>query len=664
MVRSIPRLAGLWLALVVPVLSSTSHGADAPPPASAFGQTPDFNFVALSPDGRTIAMDRLTRGGLKVVLFRPGDSKPLRIVSITAGTKLRGLDWADSQTALIDASSLLHIERVADSRSDYEVWRTMAAGTDGGAMRTLLLDDPTRSFVTGAEVLPIRSQRPHTVSMVTIDYYLGAQRPTVGSHLTEKRRDDGWVSTLFDVDTVTGKGRVVERGTPYTRQWLVDPQGVPIARTEWKADTRELTVLARDGMGWRPIFSHKGNDPMTLAGLGPDRKAIVAIGENDADRSKAWAIPLDGSAATVAFEDPHADVSSAIVDRDTGIVVGYWIGGTDSRPHYTDPERAALRKALEKAFPSQDVYIADLSSDAQRLLVRTESSEGPQAYYLVDRTAHTAQAIGDSYPGLADARLGEVQDITYAARDGATIPAFLTLPPGKGEKNLPLVVLVHGGPESRDPGGFDWWAQFLATRGYAVLQPQFRGSTGYGAAHRLAGYHQWGGLMQDDVTDGVRHLVSTGVADPKRICIVGASYGGYAALAGAAFTPDLYACAVSVAGVSDLPQMIGDVENRSGEKADSLAYWKDHIGSAMDRKVIEASPDRAAANIKAPILLLHGTDDTVVPMRQSDAMARALDAAHKPYEYVKLPGEDHWLSNGATRTEVLERIEAFLAKYL
>jgi len=245
------------------------------------------------------------------------------------------------------------------------------------------------------------------------------------------------------------------------------------------------------------------------------------------------------------------------------------------------------------------------------------------------------------------------------------LTGYLTLPADAVEKNLPLVVMPHGGPEDRDETGFDWLAQFIASRGYAVLQPQFRGSTGRGRAHADAGRHQWGLRMQDDVTDGVQALISQGIVDPKRVCIVGWSYGGYAALAGAAFTPDMYACAASIGGVSDLPVMLGVITRDGGRESDAFAYWRDHIGSPFDPNVIAKSPARAAMTVRAPILLLHGTNDTVVPIEQSRLMASALRKARKPVEIIELTGEDHWMKTSSTsRIRTLTELERFLWQYI
>jgi dipeptidyl aminopeptidase/acylaminoacyl peptidase len=238
------------------------------------------------------------------------------------------------------------------------------------------------------------------------------------------------------------------------------------------------------------------------------------------------------------------------------------------------------------------------------------------------------------------------------------------LPPGLEPKGLPLVVFPHGGPYARDTADFDWWAQFMATRGYAVLQPQFRGSWGFGADLYRAGHKQWGRGMQDDITAGVQDLVRKGIADPKRICIVGASYGGYAALAGVAFTPDLYACAVSVNGISDIPQMAGFIRERGGDDSPAYRSWQDLIGNPGDQDIIAFSPSRAVESIKAPILLIHAANDTRVPPSQSRIFADLLRRKGKDVELIELPGEDHWLSTGQSRLAVLEALDRFLKAHL
>jgi len=228
------------------------------------------------------------------------------------------------------------------------------------------------------------------------------------------------------------------------------------------------------------------------------------------------------------------------------------------------------------------------------------------------------------------------------------------------------VINPHGGPHSYDRLGFDWLPQALASRGYLVVQPQFRGSTGFGSAHWQAGFGQWGKLMQDDITDAVAALTQEGLIDPARVCIAGASYGGYAALAGGAFTPELYRCVVSIAGVSDLPAMLAE-EERNKEKYDwRLEYWKTSMvsGDAKREDLDAVSPVHYAEKFKAPVLLLHGEDDRVVYYSQSSAMYRSLKRHDKPVELVKLEGEDHYLSRSETRLQTLESVLGFIDKHL
>ncbi|HET8699279.1 MAG TPA: alpha/beta fold hydrolase [Gammaproteobacteria bacterium] len=257
---------------------------------------------------------------------------------------------------------------------------------------------------------------------------------------------------------------------------------------------------------------------------------------------------------------------------------------------------------------------------------------------------------------------------SYRARDGVEIPGYLTRPlDAKGP--TPLVLLPHGGPAARDVGGYDWLAHALASRGYAVLQPNFRGSGGFGEKWEKAGHGEWGiGVMQNDLTDGVAAVVAAGIADPERVCIVGASYGGYAALAGAVFTPELYRCAAAIAGVSDLRDMLGFERDKAGQASATLSYWRQAMGVTDADSPVErlnaASPAQHVERVRAPILLIHGRDDTVVPITQSRAMQRALANAGKRVQLVELDGEDHWLSRPPTRLATLQALDRFLAEQL
>jgi dipeptidyl aminopeptidase/acylaminoacyl peptidase len=254
--------------------------------------------------------------------------------------------------------------------------------------------------------------------------------------------------------------------------------------------------------------------------------------------------------------------------------------------------------------------------------------------------------------------MGDVQPYGYAAGDGLHIPAYLTLPPGKPPHNLPLVVVPHGGPDDRDDMTFDFIRQFLANRGYAVLQPQFRGSRGFGRAFTRAGFGQWGLRVQDDISDGVRKTIADGVADPRRICIFGASYGGYAALAGATLTPDLYACVASLAGPSNLEDMLDYSRDQFGRETKD--YWMARIGEDSAHRDA-ASPALHADRVKAPVLLLHSELDITVPISQSETMEKALEKAGKKVEFVRLPGDDHYMALEQTRLRVLQELEKFLA---
>ena len=278
------------------------------------------------------------------------------------------------------------------------------------------------------------------------------------------------------------------------------------------------------------------------------------------------------------------------------------------------------------------------------------------SYQLMDMNTFKAEPIGDVYENIGTPL--QVKRVTYEAADGLKIPAYVTFPRGKAPKNLPLIVFPHGGPATRDTAEFDWWAQAMASQGYLVLQPNFRGSP-VTTSHLRAGFGEWGRKMQTDLSDGVRYLVKEGMADPARVCIVGASYGGYAALAGVTLDPGVYRCAVSVAGISNLKHMLQDV-NAYNDR--DRRYWNRFMGvnGPSDPLLQQLSPIKHIATINVPVMLVHGRDDTVVRFDQSSDMFDAMRHAKKAVEMVTLKNEDHWLSRSDTRLQMLQSSMAFL----
>jgi dipeptidyl aminopeptidase/acylaminoacyl peptidase len=662
---------GLWLAVPAAHAGSAAAGtaaaapaaatASVPPPGpSVFGALPAVSSPALSPGGARLAWVEQGDAGSRVVAFEVGSGARARVIPIAKDLKPRSVAWADDDTLLVDVS----IAHEVDRRRTYEFFRTLAVDFDGGApARLLLMGDPERRWVTNADLLSMRGSRPGTVVMGTLHYMVAAEAAATDSRIAPRQERTGWRYGLFEVDTRTGKATMLDPGTPTTSQWVISADGRPVARADYSTDPSRFRVAVLDGRQWREILDRPIRE-MTLADLAPDGKSIVALGEAGGDRVKLWQLPLDGAPMRVLYEHPEYDLEGLARDAYTRAPIAVDVGGSTPAVHWLDPAAEALHAKLARAFPGRTVEVQSRSRSGQRVIAGVGSASAPTVYYLVDFEQRRADIAAETYPGLAGVALGEVETFSYTSRDGVTIPAYVTYPPGLPRKDLPMIVLPHGGPAARDRPEFDWLVQFLATRGYAVLQPQFRGSTGFGREFREAGYREWGGRMQNDVSDGVRTMVARGAADGGRVCIVGASYGGYAALAGATMTPDLYRCAVSINGVADLPAMLAYASRNRSEAKDRFKLYEEFVGHPWDADLRQRSPAAIASRARVPILLLHGAEDTVVPVDQSRMMARALEDAGRPHTFVKLPGEDHWLSRPATRVRVLEELERFLAEQL
>ena len=471
---------------------------------------------------------------------------------------------------------------------------------------------------------------------------------------------------LYRVGLKRGHGKIYKQGNPNTIDWFMGANGRVLAREDYSGKTQEHKIYSFLSGKRKLIYEKKSSVPsIAIEAVAADESSLLFR-----EGSKVYQMSLNDGAITdadIRAQVDGSEVSYLKTDLNRKLIAVSYSGlmpfqvmeNSLMDQHYS---------ALVDSMPSTFVSLASFTPDRKNIVVSLSGNETSGAYLLYNTDSGATKMLGRQYPKVSKQHIGEIVPMKYAARDETSIPAILTWPTGvaKGSSaKLPLIVLPHGGPAVYDHIEFDWWSQYLARKGYLVLQPNFRGSSGFGHAHESAGNGEWGKSMQDDVSDGVLKLIEAGYADPERVCIMGASYGGYSALAGGAFSPELYKCVVSVAGVSDLPKMLYDTKQNFGADHWVNRYWKEVIGDSKKEreKLNEISPAKFADKFQAPVLLIHGKDDTVVPFRQSKIMHTALRKAKKDSKLVRLKGEDHWLSNSETRIEMLNAIDAFLDKH-
>ncbi|KAF0115271.1 MAG: acylamino-acid-releasing enzyme [Hyphomonadaceae bacterium] len=437
----------------------------------------------------------------------------------------------------------------------------------------------------------------------------------------------------------------------------MDDDGTTISRIDFDYDRKISKVYVRNGSDWREVLSESDTPLPAFSFVGLNANGQPLIWRNYGSNFGAIeAINMETGAITDVVKSNDTPIDGTIENPWNGHFIGVNMGGIQPVTRWLEPKLQQIQTTLDARFPNKTVNIVNFSQDMNKIIIAIGSDTIPTAYFVYDATTTRLLSIGATMPTLNNVAMGPVFTMMYKSRDGVDIPVYVTVPPNiEDPTNLPTIIFPHGGPEARDEPYFNWWAQFMASRGYLVIQPQFRGSSGFGRAFADAGRRQWGKRMQDDVSDALAWAVREGYTNPRRTCIVGASYGGYVALQAATASPDLFQCVVSFAGISDLGEMIN---------IDGNNYWRDHIGP-YDRDAMEfGSPRRHIETIKAPILLLHGRDDTVVDFHQSEAMADALRRVGKPFKLVEMRHGDHWLSLGPTRLQTLEEIEKFLEEHI
>lgn len=620
----------------------------APAPLEAYGATPAIEHIQLSPSGELIA--RITvRGETRVLaVTRLATNENLFVGDISI-IKVRDLRWIGEGRVLVVTSQTRDIGSLGVPRSELFFGQ--------------MLDLETQ------RVVQVLDRTPNVLGVLYGDASVRSTSEGDALFVRGINVSNNQIS-LYQIDLRTGRGRPVAYMDHTTEDYVLDPEGKVVAMSRYDERTGRWALRLPEGQNFREAWAVDAPvDTPTFRGMGRTPRTIV-VGAYRPDLAAE-----DAGATDVLFEVnvDTGDWSRLPFEHHPNVLVHHprtrlLIGGgrTEAdgvRYEFLDPQTSQRWQSVERAFADKAPELVSWNDALGRVIIFTDTAEAGQ-YHLVDFDLGASGILANAYPGIAPEQVGAVRSIHYAARDGLNIPAYVTLPPGVSDPSgLPLVVLAHGGPASQDVAGFDWWAQALASRGYAVLQANFRGSTGYGRAFLEAGYGEWGRKMQTDLSDGVRWLAAEGVIDPARVCIVGASYGGYAAMAGLTLDSDVYRCGVSVAGVSDLRRMV-NAEARQERNRDSqtVRYWNRFMGAARlnDRALDELSPAHLAASVDSPLLLIHGKDDTVVPIEQSRVMAEALRRADKPVELVELPGEDHWLSRSATRQRMLAETVRFL----
>jgi len=615
---------------------------------SAYGTLPATELVAVSPSGDRIALVTVVGEQRAMATVDLTSNRSLGAVLIESA-KLRHLKWLDEERVFVTTSTTETLPEIGLDKSELYLGQVFNVRT-GRIIRMLNAN---------RKLFPVLMDRVYVRP--------GDVRPDILVRAYEL--SSYGVLNLYRVDPDTGNARLAERMSRDVEDFLLDDRGQSIARGLYDERSRVWSLqIRKDGRleeFWRvstPV------DPPELMGLGLGGNSVIVSAERPdlsrEGREDAVFFDVDMASGTwrpVRFE---FNPDRLLFSPTTRHLIGASRMEEDGiRYAFVDPAAAVLWATVTQSMPEAAPILSSWSDDMRTAVVFTSGAEDAGSYSLVDLDKAQVIPVGRAYPGIEPSQVAPMRPVQFKAADGLTLHGFLTTPLNKEARNLPLVVLAHGGPAARDTAGFDWWSQAIASRGYAVLQVNFRGSTGYGAAFMQAGFGEWGRKMQTDLSDGVRYLAQEGIIDPARTCIVGASYGGYAALAGPTLDPGVYRCAVSVAGVSNLRDMLR-YEAQRGERRDSsrVRYWNRFMGGdgPGDRSLDARSPSRLAEGADAPILLLHGRDDVVVPIAQSRVMAEALRRAGKPHEFVELDGEDHWLSRADTRTRMLTESMRFI----
>ena len=634
------------LAAADPPAAAQSAAPAAPPeqiPTSILSQLPFLSGPQLSPDGKHIAAYVTTKGEKLFGVFDPalGETK---IISPGKKLEFNWFRWAGNDRVLISVGQSVPWD-------GDDAWQTRLLVYDIAEGKQRFIGGKTEGL-KGDDVLWVD---PEGKSILL------AFQPTIYDY-----------PSVFSMELASNKAHQVVAARDNVWDWYADDKGVVRAGFQYGDDSWKMIYRAKDGDSFRTVVKASNNDDD--AGFdafriyqGSDEGYRVMLNEASGRYALFRFNFATRKRGDLVFEAPGVDIDDFDTQLDGASLYAAWY--TDDRPraHWFDAELGTLQTAIDKAVSSavgdRMATIVSYSRDRSRMLVHLGGSNDPGRYYVFDQADGAMKLFAQANEKLKPRQLTPTRYTRYKTRDGLEIPAYLTLPAGRPAKNLPLVILPHGGPyDVRDDGTYDVEVQFFANRGYAVLQPQYRGSGGYGRAFYEKGEGQWGRAMQDDLDDGMDWLAKDGTIDPKRVCLVGSSYGGYAALWGAVRNPERYRCAASFAGISDLKRQLKyQIEFKVSKRY--RKDWRKTVQGDEKFDLTTVSPLFSIDKLKVPLLIVHGDDDQRVPYKQSKLYADALAKAGKSYEFITLKGEGHGFSSDANLQLWLDKLDAFLTKY-
>ena len=542
----------------------------------------------------------------------------------------------------------------------YGVTRLVAVDVNGANMLVLLQDSPMVQGQYLDRVLQWHTGIADTV-LIEADEGFDAHSSHGGMVGVIGNVGTHGEPAVFELNVRTGHLKMRQAARSPIRHWLTDHTGAVrlgysvsgtveayYARLAGESDMKRIER-------WEAFSRDKTFTPLAFSATDPNEVyASAAHGSHEA----LWRYDLAGRHdPELVFASPRHDVADYKFDRD-GSLLGVTVEGEKPAFYPVASDLDHVLEAANRLMPDVFNTVEAVDESHHVWVIRSRSDKTLPLFHVLDLDTKKLTAVNSMPAELPASSMSAMKPIQYPARDGTQIPGYLSLPPGASPKGLPLVVMPHGGPIARDEWGYFFLTQFLTSRGYAVLQMNFRGSGGYGDDWFQAAHQDWGGLTYDDVTDGAHWAISQGLADPARVCIVGWSFGGYLAFAGAQRNPDLYRCAASIAGIGDLGMLYDDGYHWMDAK-----IMQRQIGNDRE-KLKRDSPREHASDFKVPVLFFQGDMDTQVASRQGDAMDKALTKAGKPHRYVKLPGADHSLSREGDRATMLRELETFLAQHL